>query len=226
VKLPSYERERRERGRALFNWLRSKGVLLREPTDEQLAFFGDRMIFADIQPGQDLEWIRSAVYYTERVVDGSARPAETALFWIRVTGVFSDIADTYRTSLSASNRMSSGTSVSEVHAQLQTLVDAIASAVSVLPEDEVHYLEYRRNLECHPRQSKYRAQLGKDGNLRNRGSTILPGVLTQADSEDTLRTVNLRYGTKEHVAAAIARKLLEPLRKIETAARPLCEPSP
>ncbi len=223
-----YDQDRRERGRALFDDLRRRGILNVKATDEQLDFFGDAAIYADIQAEQDLAWIRSALRYAERVGNGSAIPSEISLFWIRAGGVLLDVGAHYRTSLANAAKVFGGLP-SDVHSiQLtRTLVDAITALAQALPEDELHYLEYRRHVECHPRQSAYRARLNKDGSLKRVKSNVSGTARLQHESEDALRGVLTRYGVDEtRIAIEIARRLVEPLRKVEIAARPLCEPMP
>lgn len=221
----SYEHERRERGRQMFEALRLRVVLQREPTDAELDQFGDQALYADVQAGQEMQWIRSAVHYAVRVAAGDATPADVSLFWIRVGGVFLDVRAKHQASLDFLRRTYGDDIVrAPAVAPFQALLDAISAVAAVLTEDELYYLEYRRHVECHPRQTAYRARLHKDGSLKEVQSKALGEARTQAESEDTLRRVLTRFGHDETRAAVeIATRLVVFLRAVEAAARPLNE---
>lgn len=226
MKSTPYEQQRRERGRAVFDELRRRGMLQKEPTEEHLDLLGDMAIYGDIQPAQDLQWIREACGYAEKVAGGAASRAERSLFWIRTAGVLLDIGGHYRASLELTSAAFGELPDVLAIRLTQTLVDAIRALAEALPEDELRYLEYRRHCECHPRQSAYRARLNKDGSIKPVSSKI-SGSRPQHESEDVLRGVLLRYGVDEtRIAIEVAKRVLEPLRKVEAAAGPLCEATP
>jgi len=218
-----YGKKRRAKGQALFDELRALGALTREPTEAELDRHGDGILYADVEAKQDLQWIRSALHYAERTGTDAATPSERALFWIRVGGVLLDIRKTYDGMMRQGEETWGDVSESRVHTMMQALLNAIDDLAGQLEEDELFYLEYRRHVECHPRQSAYRARLRKAGALGPVKSKALGAKYEQGEGEDMLHRVLQRYGIDEDaIAMDFAQRLLQPLRAVETAALPLC----
>ncbi len=215
--------ERRERSLAVVADLRRRGVEVRELTDDELHWLGDSVTYADIQAVQDMQWIRSARHFAGKLAETTPTYPEVSLFWIRLWGVVAEIGPRHRASLDSAEKHFGEVPDLAVFRLTDQLVCAIESVTRALSEDEVRYAEYRRHVECHPRQSHYRASLRKDGSLGPVRSRVLGDERAQDESEDALRAVILRYGDEEQAAIALAKKVLEPLRRVEAAAKPLCE---
>jgi hypothetical protein len=151
------------------------------------------------------------------------------MFWIRFVGIFLNVAPHYET-MRQSQIDLFGEEVAATHPMFRLVrefTDATRALAGALPADELFYAEYRRHCECHPRQNHYRSRLGGDGRLLPVRSNILGDERQQTDSETTLRQVIRRYELNEiNAAKAIADKVLEPLGRVERAAKPLCSRMP
>ncbi|MCB9635965.1 MAG: hypothetical protein H6721_27970 [Sandaracinus sp.] len=212
--MTNYKQQRRVAGE---NLLRSI-ITLKAPTEAEIEHFGDVAIYADVQSLQTFRWLQSAVFYAERVAAGNASDAEDELFWIRVAGVLLDIRKRQSEHLSFFDKVfGDQIATSRALEQTRRFVEAIDELIALLPEDERHYLVYRRHCACHPIQSAYRTRLRK-GSLADVRSPNDSASMPQDVSEDMLRAVLRRYGRDEReVGRAIAARVLHPLRIVARA---------
>lgn len=158
------------------------------------------------------EW----VVYAERVAAGDATDSEDELFWIRVAGIVLDIRNRQTEQLKVFD-MAFGAFVAPPRELVlaRRFAETIDDLIAVLPEDERHYLVYRRHCACHPIQSAYRTRLRKDGSLAEFRAPIDSTSMPQDVSEDMLRAVLRRYGRNEReVGRAIASKILPSLKLV------------
>jgi len=217
--MTNYKQQRRAAGESL---LRSISTL-RDPTEAELEHFGDVAIYGDVHALQTFRWLQGAVFYAERMAAGSASDSEDELFWIRVAGVVLDVRNQHAERL-ANFKKAFGDSVATPPdlALTRRFVEAIDKLIAVLPEDERHYLVYRRHCACHPVQSAYRTRLRKDGSLADVRSPIDSTSMPQDVSEDMLRAVLRRYGRDEReVGRAIAAKILPSLKLVLRRGQPI-----
>lgn len=225
--MTSYRDERRAIGRVLVDEMKLRVALNREPSDAELDYLGDILTFADVESLQESQWATAARHFAERVASGSGTREEISLFWIRFVGIFLDLAPRWRTWMkSAGERDGAMVAASPMFQMVESLLEATERLATAIPSDELFYAEYRRHVECHPRQTHYRARVTPNG-LLDVTSKALGDARTQAESEDTLRRVLLRYDILEDkIAVSIAQRVVGPLRDVEAAVRRLTEPVP
>lgn len=217
--MTNYKQQRRAAGE---NLLRSISTL-KVPTDAELEHFGDVAIYGDPQSLQTFRWLQSAVLCAEGVAAGHASDAEYELFWIRAAGVVLDIRKQQSERIVFFDKVfEHSVATPQVLVQTRNFVEAIDEVIAVLPEDELHYLVYRRHCACHPVQSAYRTRLRKDGSLAEFRSPLDSASMPQDVSEDMLRAVLRRYGCDEReVGRAIAAKVLPSLELVLHRGQPI-----
>ena len=217
--MTNYKQQRRAAGESLMRSISA----LEDPTEAQLEHFGDVAIYGDVHALQTFRWLQSAVFYAERVAAGNASDAEDELFWIRVAGVVLDIRKQQSEHIAKVDQaFGDAVATAPQLAPYRRFVSAIDEVITVLPEDERHYLVYRRHCACHPIQSAYRTRLRKDGSLAEFRSPIDSTSMPQDVSEDMLRAVLRRYRRDEReVGRAIAAKILPSLELVLRRGQPI-----
>lgn len=210
--MTNYKQQRRAAGERLLGSI----ATLKTPTEAETEHFGDVALYADVHAIQTYRWLQSAVFYAERVAAGNASDAEDELFWIRVAAVVLDVRNQHAERLANFKKVLGDAAATLPDLALtRRFVEAIDELIAVLPEDERHYLVYRRHCACHPIQSAYRTRLRKDGSLAEFRSPIDSTLMPQDISEDMLRAVLRRYGRNEReVGRAIASKILPSLKLV------------
>jgi hypothetical protein len=112
-----------------------------------------------IHSRQELNWLADASRVAKLVADGQTDLAP--VFWIRLYGVLHEIFQ--RLSDSAASLTQHGVKPPQVISDFMAAVDKVGSLFS---DDELLYIQYRRDVECHPVQLNYEFRVKKDGGTR------------------------------------------------------------
>ena len=222
--MSEYKQLCRRVGQAEIDQLRSHVLAQREFTDDEVIAIGDLALYSEFQVDQMIDWINQTVHYTHRVNSGTPTREEVSLFWIRAAGVLGDIrtkererVESYEGFLPPSGHDGARRELDARKAFLAAL-DAVASW---LDDDDLYVLHHKRVIECHPWQSKYRAQLA-NGALKKVGSEQKGGQRELGASEDTLRRCYAENnGDGRAIAKRIASKICLPLMQLQGAAASL-----
>jgi hypothetical protein len=115
--------------------------------------------WADIWSKQACNWAGNAMHHAERLARGEGSEDAAGLMWIRVYGVLDDVLDRCRAH--AKFAVDLGVKVDPLLDHALAAADAFLAHMT---DDELLYLEYRRNTEGHPWQTKYML-IARDGKL-------------------------------------------------------------
>jgi hypothetical protein len=172
----------------------------------------DININADTNSKLCANWIRDAVHATTEVANGNTDLIP--VFRIKLYGIMADILAklTESQSFLADNNIRPEPAV-------DAMIDAIKALAAAFDRDELIYIQYLRNTECHPVQDAYRLKRRGDGTLREFVEHHLLPKGPPVTVEETLasvRRVLLPYGANEHaIARQLARKALKPLATVQ-----------
>lgn len=221
--MSDYDKRRIQAGRDLFAELRAKGIeLKREPTLDDLAHFGDGVLNSELA-SDDQEWLWETLELTEMVMAEKASVNDRRLFWVRVGGTLIDLPEPYRKGVEGAVAELLGLRHPVVALQLMFL-SAMDTTTGVLSIEERVFLQWRRNVECHPRLHHYRTRL-QNGKLDDvRAHRLVSEPLSQAATQDAIESVQAHHNHDDAKAAFhFATALHQPLLRAEKALRPLCE---
>lgn len=177
------------------------------------ALFKDINDHAKIMGPQLANWLEDAVRVTQLVAGGNRELIP--VFWIRLFGVLHEINELVsrqRSFLAPQNDPAFG---------LDAVAEAIAILANVFSEDELIWLEYRRNVECHVFQDNYRLL------KNNRPSKKVVHKLVKRDkdvaaTDEALSRVLQRYDAEHLIALDFAKRAAIPLAQVQHAAVPWC----
>ena len=161
----------------------------------------------DVHAAQGGQWIREAHYYTQKIAaeGAAASPESRSLFWIRLSGL-QEVRDRVEKQLKSFQEMMRDDPATEerlrpVYAEpARRLLESIDALWATLKDDELLYLLYRRDTECHPWQDSYRLRIGKEG-LRDE-RTVFGRKWKIEELDNALGKVLRSYGVDE-VALAV-----------------------
>ncbi len=176
------------------------------PPEERARLLRDIQAYGgDVHATQERQWIRDAYHYTKKVgEEGRETSAEArSVFWIRLLGVLDEVRDHIDGQvnfLGTLEARAGGTS--RFLAPLKTLLQSIDSVRGAFTEDELLYIQCRRDVECHPWQYSYRLRLGKKGLREER---VVFGRTWKIDEANVaLRKLLRRYSVDERAIAPIS----------------------
>jgi hypothetical protein len=170
----------------------------------------------NVHAQQIRQWIRSAHEYTAKVAnEGQSASAEArAVFWIRVSAVFGEVHANQERLLAMIDESIAHAELTNDHllhrmrTALAELVNAIDAAKASLSDDELLYLLYRRDVECHPWQDSYRLRVAKNGLTLADKRTVFGKEWTVEEMDSALGALLLKHGMNEPaIAVAFASKL-------------------
>jgi hypothetical protein len=169
-------------------------------------------------PRQMLQWARGTLAVAERLTKGPD-DAVAALFWVRLYGLLKDLADVLKRHHSLAEVFPSDDA-----RLLVRIVSALDSVRRQLSDDEVVYLQYRRQAECHPFQHDYRFTRVRDGGLKDTSkSHLLARPISLEEVRAAVKRVEGAAGWNSSVLAMQwAVRLVEDLRVVHDALRPYC----
>jgi hypothetical protein len=171
-------------------------------------------------------WVSETLHAAERVAGvGMGDGVEVLpLFWIRLYGVLTDVADFVSLSLGVTVEQAGDGlcmfPLAREQRALSPLPMAMEQLRALLDEDDLLYVEYRRHVECEPFQTKYRARRGRHG-TGHVPSVLLDGrPVTIEQAEAAFERLFLRHAASEdRIGVELARRLIPALRALDTAAR-------
>jgi hypothetical protein len=188
------------------------------PVDEPLSpenylrLWHDVDINARTNPKLYANWIHDAVRVTSEVANGNTDLVP--VFRIRLYGVLADIFS----KLTESQR-----NIAELnrppYPAAEEMIEAIKTLAARFTRDELIYIQYLRNTECHPVQDAYRIRVARDGTLKDWVDHHLipagPPVTVEETNAAVSRVLGL-FGVDEHaVARHLAAKAVEPMRAVQ-----------
>jgi hypothetical protein len=177
----------------------------------------------DIWAGQFLGWLGDAARVTEAVAamaSQALRHADTiAVFWIRTYGVLTDVRRAMERQRGTLVQLDGDLMPYARRTYLEPLnriIELIEDIRAAFDTDELLWLEYRRNVECHPWQDKYRLRTKRDGSLDDeRHHELLQGRRVVEDTQAALSRVVRRYNIDEDgIAIDFAKRIAAPLREL------------
>ena len=125
----------------------------------------------DVSTVQVLRWLNRARCAAEAVVETPMDGYKAAVFWISIFGVLHDLRLSWDSQLAMLRGIhAEGDATAGQRERLKILygrplrhlLEAVKLLKSCFTEDELIYLEYRRNCEAHPFQHAYRLRPTKD----------------------------------------------------------------
>jgi hypothetical protein len=163
-------------------------------------------------------WVGETLLSAERAAQGS--PEALSVFWIRLYGVLTDVADFVALTLEDAAEADGLCMfpLAREAAQASPLPRALARLRSLFEDDELLYIEYRRNAECDPFQTRYRAR-------RRQASVLVPSALlggrpvSSVEAEAAFRRLLLQHDLSEQrLGSELARRSILSLRALQAAA--------
>jgi hypothetical protein len=121
----------------------------------------ESLLNINIHSRQELDWLVDAARVSKLVAEGNADLAP--VFWIRLYGILHEIYER----LFASNTFAVQNGATPT-ASIAEFLGAIEQVASLFSDDERIYIQYRRDVECHPLQLNYEFQVNKSGGTRER----------------------------------------------------------
>ncbi|HEY6880269.1 MAG TPA: hypothetical protein VI299_19730 [Polyangiales bacterium] len=170
----------------------------------------------DNHQAQLVRWIGETLAITARVAS-SGQAELLPVFWIRLYGLLTDVADFVEL---ASEQSYDGLCMFPQVRARQTrskLPTALHRLKSVFEEDELLYIEYRRHAECDPFVTKYRPRRGVPAHVP---SVLLEGrPITVEQARAAFDRLLALHGREERVGSAFASRVLPALHAVDAAAR-------
>ncbi|MDB4991122.1 MAG: hypothetical protein JWN04_6300 [Myxococcaceae bacterium] len=164
-------------------------------------------------------WVAETLLIAERAAAGS--PEALSLFWIRLYGVLTDVADFVALTLDDAQAHDGLCMfpLARGRSDASPLPMAMARVKSLFDDDELLYLEYRRHAECDPFQTRYRTRR-RPGAAAQVPSALLDG---RPVSVEVAETAYLRLLTKfdfdeQRLGVELARRSVSALRALHLAA--------
>jgi hypothetical protein len=145
-----------------------------------------------------MNWLVDATRVAKLVANGNADLAP--VFWIRLYGILHDIY----------GRVSANVAAVELNglkppALFQDFLREIRAVASIFSTDERLYIQYRRDVDCHPLQNNYEFGYKRDGGTRETFEHKLLAEKTYVTLEDFRKAVRRVLGTRpDEVALAQA----------------------
>jgi hypothetical protein len=172
--------------------------------EEHLKWVDDVLRETSIGVTQFEGWLRSLAETAASIsLQGmSVDPAQVAVFWIRLYGALREIRARFQR---GAEQASPEWKVR--YATMLAQMDAVAGA---LTKDEKVYLDYRRQVECHPLQHAF-AAMGEHGGERITVEVRLFGIeMPRAEWDATIQRVLDADGKDEHAIGVRVASHLHP----------------
>ncbi|MEY4509372.1 MAG: hypothetical protein RLZZ450_1494 [Pseudomonadota bacterium] len=173
-------------------------------------------------------WMGETVDAAERA--GGGNPDALPLFYIRLYGVLTDVADFVALTVNDDQDGLCMFPLAREPEHVSPLPAAMARLTALLSEDELLYIEYQRHLACDPFQTKYRMRRGRlsarapESALRH-GAGHVPSALldgrpvTIEEAESAFQRLFVKHdATEERIGVELVRRLLPALRGLDAAA--------
>lgn len=164
-------------------------------------------------------WVAETLLVAERAAAGS--PDALSLFWLRLYGVLTDVADFVALTLDdvPSRDGLCMFPLARERSDASPLPLAMAQIKASFDEDELLYIEYQRHAECDPFQTRYRARR-RAGAAGQVPSALLGGrPFTVDQAEGAFRRLLSKHGFNEAcLGMELARRSLPALQALVAAA--------
>jgi hypothetical protein len=148
-------------------------------------------------------WLRSLVETAASISLQGMRvdPAQVAVFWIRLYGALREIRARFRRGVEQASP--------EWKVRYETILAQMEAVAEALSQDEKVYLDYRRQVECHPLQRAF-APMGEHGGERIAVDVKLLGIEMPIDDWTAAVKRVLIGGTTEHTIGVMMASRLHP----------------
>lgn len=166
---------------------------------------------SEIRAKQALQWVqelnRTAGELTSR---GTAAGVDTTtVFWIRLHGVLVEVGGSYEYTCKLADDC--GASSAKLAIDSRVVRDAIRSMRDSMNEDELLWVHYRRDTECHVWQESYELGRKKNGLKETRKFELLGGKELHVDDiDERARALLRKHGVNEPAMAVHFAKLIAP----------------
>lgn len=162
-----------------------------------------------------LQWVQILNRAVTRLTAaGGMEAVDTqTVFWIRLHGVLTEVGDWFEHTFSLGIR----------DRDIIAVRDAIRDLRAALDEDELLWVHYRRDTECHVWQESYELQRGGKGNLKEERKFALLGKTLHVDEIGRRLRALLRHHRVNEPAMAVvfATKLQPRIATVLSAMLPL-----
>lgn len=169
---------------------------------ERRRSIGEASRRAEVNSTQEMNWLVDAARIVKLVADGSADLAP--MFWIRLYGILHEIHARLTNLVQVA--VESGARPSPLFAAFLAEVVALSALFS---EDELIYVQYRRDTECHPIQNAYEFKINGTGRTRDQAAIKMLGTrkpLTLAELNSAVRRVLLSASSEVELARLMAQR--------------------
>ena|SRR5450631_3403767 len=171
--------------------------------------------WGDIGSRLRTQWIGNAIRAAEEVIDDDCAWSARLLWWVHLYAILGELKEFL---VGLSTPLFAGDSAPrEPFKQAVKCIDALQQVFS---EDELLYIQYRRDEACHPVADSYQPRV-RDGKVKKAKETLL-GVRPLLDiREATKRVLKTANNDEIHLAKDLATRCLPALRDVLSATRPL-----
>ena len=170
-------------------------------------------------------WIQDGARVTRMVASGNTDMIP--VFWTRIYGVLTDIADQIDKSIAFIKDMGALRPSNRDAAAAVRMRSAIDELAAVFTDDELVYLQYRRHVECHPTQNHYRIRVtskGLDDQVHHR---LLDATMSVEDTDAAILRVLKKQNINENlIAIDFATRAAQRFTHLETLTPDWCGPLP
>jgi len=166
---------------------------------------------SEIRAQQAFQWVRELVRVSSTVAtQGAAAGADTiTVFWVRLFGVLSEVGESYEYVCKLADHC--GASDEPLARDARVVRDALRAMRDSMDEDELIWLHYRRDCECHVWQESYALSRKKNGLKEKRVFGLLGDKELTVDEFDKRASAMLRkHGRSEAALAVHFAKLVAP----------------
>jgi hypothetical protein len=191
---------------------------------ESIEVWGDVALLEGARPRENhqaqlVRWVGETLAITARVAS-SGQSELLPVFWIRLYGLLTDVADFVALSAEQSYDglcMFPQARSRTVRSKLPTALHRLKAEFE---EDELLYIEYRRHAECDPFQAKYRPRRLPHGAVAHVPSVLLDGrPITVEAARAAFDKLLALHGREERIGCTFARRVLPALHAVDAAAR-------
>lgn len=144
-------------------------------------------------------------------------------FWIKLYGVLDEVGGHYEYAVKLADDCGAG--ATRMATDARAVRDALRSVRDSMNEDELIWLSYRRDVECHVWQDSYELNRKGDRLKERRGFSLLDGkVLTVDEFDQRARAFLRKHHVDEQAIAVYFAKLVAPhVDRVIAAMAPLYE---
>lgn len=158
---------------------------------------------------QARQWVSELVRVSRTVAAQGASADTITVFWVRLFGVLNEVAESYEYVCKLADDC--GASHKPMAQDARVVRDALRAMRDSMDEDELIWLHYRRDCECHVWQKSYELGRTKTGLKEKRGFDLLGGKeLTVDDFAKRASAMLRKHGVNEPAMAVHFAQLIAP----------------